>query len=217
MLVRIWLGLWLLLAVAVNASAVTVRFDCLSTVNAANCQAGEQQFSVDVGAAGANQINFTFKNQGPAASSISEIYFQGGPFTGSISLVDKDQGTGGLTGVDFTAGSATPPNLPGANLANPPFVVTAGFLADADSPPSKNGINPGEWLGMIFTLQNGASLNQVVQQFQTGQLRIGMHAIAFANGGSESFINMPLSVPVPAALWLLASGCFAMLAAGRRK
>lgn len=213
---HIILGCGLILGAA-NTQAATVKFDCLSATATLNCQAGEAQFSADIATNGSDKINITFKNQGTAASSISEIYFQGGPFTGSIGLVDKDQGTGGLTGVDFSAGSATPPNLPQANLANPPFVVTAGFLADADSPPSKNGINPGEWLGMVLTLQNGATINNVVQQLQSGQLRIGVHAIAFANGGSESFINVPQPVPVPAALWLLASGFFALLTAGRRR
>ena len=34
----------------------------------------------------------------------------------------------------------------------PPFETTKGFSADSDSPTSRNGVNPGEWLGIVFTL-----------------------------------------------------------------
>ena len=44
--------------------------------------------------------------------------------------------------------------LPGGNTVDPPFITTTGFSADSDSPmPVANGIQPGQWLTIIFTLQ----------------------------------------------------------------
>jgi hypothetical protein len=52
------------------------------------------------------------------------------------------------SGVDFAPG-ASPPNLPGGNA--PAFSFDANFSADSTPPAQPNGVNPGEFLSMIFT------------------------------------------------------------------
>ena len=49
-----------------------------------------------------NQVLFTFANSGPEASSITDVYFDDGALLGLAGLIDADDGTGGLAGVDYT-------------------------------------------------------------------------------------------------------------------
>lgn len=200
-------------------SAATLNFHCITNNNMSNCATGVAQLQVEVtshgigtGAGGTDQVLFKFTNTGGAASTISEIYFDDGTLLGLAALIDRD--TTGLSTVDFSQG-ASPPDLPGGSSISPAFNVTAGFLADADNPAPTWGVSSGEWLGVVFDLQAGGDFADVIAELTDGRLRIGMHVISFANGGSESFVNNP--VPVPAAFWLFASGLVGLAAVSRRR
>lgn len=193
--------LWLLVAalslgISTAAGAVTFSFDCITGNSLTDCGIGEAQLTVDVIAGpGANQVTFHFKNLGPLASSITDIYFDDGTLLGIASVVDGP-------GVDFEP-VASPPNLPGGDLLSPPFETTEGFAADAEPPAQPNGANPGEWVKIIFDLINGQTLADTLAALDDGSLRIGLHVQGFSGGGSESFVN----VPEPA-LALLLAGSF---------
>lgn len=195
-----------LLLASAPASAVTLGFDCLTGNLAGDCAVGEAQLTVDVIDGGAGIVLFHFKNAGPAASSISEVYFDDGSLLALSSVIDGP-------GVDFEP-DANPPDLPGGQNATPPFEVTAGFLAQGVAPPVINGVGPGEWLKIQFTLQGGQTYADVLDELTTGELRIGIHVIGFASGGSESFINPPIPEPGTA---LLLGGGLALLGLGRRR
>jgi hypothetical protein len=200
------LGLAMLLSLfgAASAGAATLGFVCLTGNAAADCAIGEAQLSVTVSAgAGAGQVAFFFENTGPAASSLTDVYFDDGTLLGIATI-------SGSAGVSFSQG-ASPPNLPGADLASPPFQTTAGFSADSDPAVQPNGVNPGESLTITFDLKPGGTLDAVLAELADGRLRIGIRAQGFASGGSESFVNHPL--PEPGVLALLGAG--AGLAVGR--
>jgi hypothetical protein len=184
------------IAVARPASAATVGFDCITNSLASDCAIGAAQLHLAITDEAPGQVRFTFSNSGPAQSVISEIYFDDGSLLGIASIVNG-------TGVAFQQ-DANPPNLPGGNNASPPFEVTAGFLAEATPSPAMNGVGPNEFVAIIFNLQGGASLSDVLTQFSDGTVRAGIHVISFASGGSESFVNHPL--PEPAPLLLLLAG-----------
>jgi len=187
-----------LMAVSLGASsagASTFGFDCLTGNRSGDCGIGESQLSVEVSDLGGGDVLFHFRNAGPEPSAISEIYFDDG------SLLDLSTLTNG-DGVDFRR-DATPPNLPGGEDAVPPFVVTEGFLAESSEPPPLNGVGPGEWVKIEFALQAGRTFDDVLAELGAGTLRIGVHVIGFASGGSESFINEPAPVPAPGAALLL--------------
>jgi hypothetical protein len=195
-------------AVVTPVQAVTLGFDCITGNVAGDCVIGEAQLSVDVTDAGLDQVLFTFHNSGPNDSSIADVYFDDGTLLGIASIDNSD------TGVDFATG-ASPPNLPGANNASPPFVTTAGLSADSNPPVQPNGVNPGESLGITFGLQSGGSFADVLAELANGELRIGIHVQGYASGGSEGFVNNP--VPVPAAVWLFGSGLIGLVGVARRK
>lgn len=189
------------------AKAATLSFFCITGNLAADCVTGEAQLTVNVTDPGGNQVLFHFKNSGPNASSITDVYFDDG------SLLGLSQITNG-PGVSFSQ-YASPPNLPGANNVSPPFQVTAGFLADSNPPVQPNGVNPGEWLKIYFDLQAGKNFADVITDLTDGSLRIGLHVQGFTGGGSESFVNNP--VPIPAAVWLFGAGLGLLSAFARRK
>lgn len=172
---------------ATPAAADLFAFYGITNNNPLDVAIGEAQLFVDVTDVGNGQVQFEFKNEGPDASSIACVYFDDrAGVLHDISSIIND------TGVSFSAGGS-PENLPGGNDVG--FV--ANFWATADPPPAHNGVDPGELLGIVFDLQAGAMFGDVIAQISGGALRIGIHVIDFASGGSESFM-----VPVPGAFLL---------------
>jgi len=200
---RLWIAFtsaFALLLGAGQASALTIGFDCLTGNLAGDCAIGEAQLTVEVKDQGAGVVRFHFRNAGPEASSISEVYFDDGSLLALSTVTDGP-------GVDFEP-DASPPDLPGGENAVPPFQVTEGFLAQSVPSPSMNGVGPSEWVMIDFTLQGGQTYLDVVDDLTTGALRIGIHVIAFDSGGSESFINTP--VPEPGTAVLVGLGLLAL-------
>jgi hypothetical protein len=201
---RAFVLLLMALLVSSAAYAIPYGFYNITNNNIADAGIGEAQLSVDVTDAGNNQVLFTFLNAGPYASSICDVYFQDGPLLGIASITNA-------TGVSFSQ-YASPGNLPGGNAVN--FVTTEGFSADSDAPAQPNGVNPGESLGITFSLINESSFEDVIASINTGELRIGIHVQGFASGASESYVNTA-PVPEPATMLLLGTGLLGL--AGFRK
>ena len=210
------------LAVDSRADMETYGFYSITNSIAGDVAIGEAQLFVDVSNTytnddplPSNQVLFGFRNTGPLASSICDIYFDDGSLMSSLAmLIDADDNhiLGGDDNVDFTQG-ASPGELPGASLAEPDFQTTAGFLADSDSPVYRKGVGINEWLGIVFNLLPGKTYTSVIDDLADGDLRIGIHVQGFDSGGSESFVNEPPRVPVPAAALL---GCVGLSVAGWR-
>jgi len=191
----------LILSVPANAQ-VTYSFESITNNSTTNAAIGESQLFADVSDAGGGQVLFTFRNIGPEASSITDVYFDDEALLSMVAINNS-------AGVQFSQ-DATPSNLPGGNGITPSFVTTPGFSADSDPPAQPNGVNPSESLGIKFNLQSGSTYNDVLSGLDDGSLRIGIHVQGFADGGSESFVNDGV-IPAPGAV-LLAS--FGMLCVG---
>ncbi|HEY3242743.1 MAG TPA: hypothetical protein VGM03_05260 [Phycisphaerae bacterium] len=199
----------LLAAVPLLSAAGSVRAELYSfyvignSPNAVNAAIGQSQLFFEVTAAtvgGNSGVKFHFTNTGPAASSITDIYFDDGHL---LNLASVTNGPSVLFYQQQTGNPVTPGNLPGGSTLNPPFVATQGFSADSNPPVQPNGVNPGEWVDIFFTLKNGATLADVIADLAAdpnawNSLRVGIHVQGFDNGGSESFVNNPAPVPVPA-------------------
>lgn len=199
------------------AQAATYSFVGVTSNSTTNVTTGEGQLSVDVLDAGAGKVSFTFMNAGPLASSITDVYWddQGGLLRRMGSIA------GSSSGVSFSQG-ASPGNLPGGNTIG--FSVSpSGASADSNPPTQPKGVNPGEWLTIVWSLVSGKTYNDVLAALnlggdQSGSMRIGLHVQGFGNGGSESFVNgTPAPVPVPAAGVLLMGGLAAMGLMRRRR
>jgi hypothetical protein len=191
------------------AAAAALGFGCISDNSTTDCTIGETQLSVNVTDAGGGQVLFTFSNSGPDDSSITDVYFDDGSLLSIASVINS-------VGVSFSQ-YASPPELPAANNASPPFNTTAGFLADSNPPAQPNGVNPSETLGIQFTLYGTQTYADVLSELADGTLRIGIHVQGYTNGGteSESFVNTPL--PEPGMLGLIGVGLGALALARLRR
>lgn len=160
---------------------------------------GEEQLFVELIDSG-SQVGFMFANTGLQASSITDVYFDDGTLLGIASI-------SGMPGLVEFSQYASPPDLPGGNNVSPPFVTTVGFSADSDPPAQPFGVNPGEFLSVTFDLQGGGTIDDVINELESGELRIGIHVQGFNSGGSESFINNGIvdengKIPAPGAFIL---------------
>jgi len=149
---------------------------------------------IEVSNGGVNQVEFSFYNESSIDSSITQIYFDDDD--GSLLGIADIEGLG----VSFSQ-PAAPGNLPGAKLLDPAFETTSEFSIDADSPPPKNGINPGEWGVITFDLINNTTLEDVISGLNTNILRVGVHVIGLPDESSVSAISV--STPEPATVILL--------------
>jgi hypothetical protein len=163
----------------------TYTFTACSHNSSVDVAIGQTQMSVTVFDAGGGHVGFDFHNTGAFASSITDVYFQDGPLFGIASITNDPGNTSFLN-------PATPADLPSGNTCVPPFHVTDEFSADSDPQHggvAANGVNPGEYVVINFTLLPGKTLADVIAALNSGALRVGIHVQAFANGQSESFVN----------------------------
>ena len=198
----------LLVTFASPAGAVTFTFSDIDNAGDGTDEGAalNGQFTVDVTDAGGGLAQFLFSNIGPLDSSIEQINFD----NAAIVLASINSIVNGGPGVDFEFGN---PNLPEGNLVS----FDEDFGVVADNPAPFNGVNPGETVAVIFNLVGGATFDDVIAALIAGDLRIGFHAIALANGGSDSFINDIPDIPLPAAFPLMLAGIAGLSFASRKK
>ena len=151
------------------------------------------QLSLDVNQIG-NSVDFKFINaSGGVNVFVGAIYFD---FLNANLFTDLDQ-TNSLGTVSFTGITPSTQNFPEGNGIN--------FSTNAEGDRNGgagNGINIGESLVLTALLSPGADINALLQ---SGGLRVGLHMQGYATRGSDSYVNSPSEVPLPAAAWLFGS------------
>lgn len=171
------------------------------------------QLRMDVTAVGSG-VQFLFSNVGPVNSSITDIYFD------DYFHLSPPPAFTPSSGVSFSA-PASPVNLPGGSTLSPSFLATAALSSDSDSPIMANGINPGESLGITFSLFSGINFSDIIDSLDDGSLRVGMHVQSIGlDGQSEGYVNTQrtnIEVPDGGLTALLLAGALGTLAAIRRR
>ncbi len=191
--------------------ALSLGFDCITHNLASDCAIGEAQLRVDISDPGNGKVDFTFRNVGPGASSITDVYWDDDALLSFDSIPHTP-------GVWFSRG-AYPGNVPGSDGASPKFQRTRGLAADSDSPTDPKGVNPGEMLIVRFKLRMGATYADAIQDLEDGSLRIAVHVQGYTSCGRESFVNSPMQtvpIPEPGTLTLVGVGMLAFGAARHR-
>ena len=190
-------------SLAITTAAVagpTFGFTNITNNHPANSAIGEAQLSFELFDGGPGVALFVFRNRGTQPSVVTKVLFDSSTdsITGVASVDNSDPG------VLFAALTGTQ-TLPGGGSLADPFQTTRGLGALAVPPGPKNGINPGEELGIRVSLKSGPVAKiweDLVQELNNGSLRIGLHVQAIGdNEGSEAFIHVP-PVPEPSAILL---------------
>jgi len=180
--------------VAVPAKGMVSYFMCdITNNNPVNAATGENQLFMDVSDVGGGDVLFSFRNTGPEASSITDIFFA----DDATDLASMDAVLNG-PGVTFNQYSPLP-NLPGGLDITPEFIVTSGLSAASDT--IIDGVGPGEEVGLSFIIEPGESFADVINDLNAGTSRVGLYVQGFADGGNESFVNGGV-VPAPGAVLL---------------
>lgn len=188
----------LMAAVPVKAAPVeyTFTFTGICNNNPGDVAIGEAQLRVVVtGDTEGHSVTFTFYNYNPTTppgsrSAISEIYFDDGTL---IDAIGPEIVNG--PGVLFVKG-AEPHDLPCGETVDPVFESLVNFNSQASQPPARTGVKPvnhvpggWEYVSLSFDLLGDQTVEDVAADLTDGDLRIGLHVIAFSSGGSESFIT----------------------------
>ncbi|MFG0273515.1 MAG: hypothetical protein ACF8QF_00485 [Phycisphaerales bacterium] len=200
-------------ACASGASAATYSFVQIGDLGGAQNSAFNvaSQLFVDVTNEGGGQARFTFRNTGPLASTISEIYFDA-ENSALVSLASIINGAG----VNFTTG-ANPSDLPGGGPIG--FTGEMAFNTEAVPPPSTHGVDPGEQVSLIFNIST--NFGTLLGQIDSGVIWMGLHVISLPDGQSDGYVNNgedtpPDVVPLPTGVALGLAG-LAPLAMRRRR
>lgn len=224
LLVPVALAILALACYAAAASAgTTYSFSGITSNSAGDVAIGESQLSMEVSdgglIGGVNTALFTFRNAGPAASSITQIYFDDGSLLSLGSIVEGP-------GTDFKVAKPQPGVLPGGNAID--FNATKGFTVEPVPPTQPNGVNPNEFVTLGFTLQNGKTFADTICALNlgltsptkdlAGGLRVGIHVQGFASRGSESFVNSKVAAtPEPTTMVMATTALVPLVLIGRRQ
>ncbi len=194
----------------------TFGFQCVSNNLPGDCTIAETQLKLVISdwTSSSYDIRFTFKNEGPLASSITDIYFDdptGDPGLGkggelSVNMLDYSNVfiSPKTSTVAFTS-DANPSDLPSGGA------FTSNYSADSDAPPSHKGVNPGESVTFKFNFTDtNDGFDELITAISNGSFSIGLHVQAFGTGGSESLVLSLTGditpVPEPATMLLLGTG-----------
>ena len=197
-------------AAAPTASAATIAFSCI-TNNSGSCGSYAGFFSGNVVVSG-NQMLATISNNG-TDGSIGQIFVDAPGAGAGYSLTSLIEGPG----VDYNGPNiGSPSALPSSNNANPTFVTN--FYATAVSPAPDNGVNPGEFVTLVFTLEAGQTQSLIDSLLASGDLRFGLHVVSLGDF-SEAFVSTGggSPVPEPTSMLLLGTGLLAAARARRKK
>ena len=164
---------------------------------------GENQFFVDVMDAGSGYVIFKFRNTGPEPSFIRGIYFYDGLL---LSIANVANSSSGVSFTENASELVSPDHLPGDTNFKLVYSVKIRDLTDADSPGTlADGIDPGEWLEVLFELTSTSyTSDDVITGLNNQEIVLGIQGQGFPYGGdndSAQFINNGI-IPAPGAVIL---------------
>jgi len=208
----LWLG-----GVSAQAASLHYQFERI-TGNASESLSRQLGMQVESRSGGAL---FTFRNDLGVASSVTDIYFddhRSGLFRSIAYSADSG------VGVSFDS-QAAPANLPGGKAAG----FSASFSGDSNNRSVErgvvtagvpaNGLNrDGEWVSFLGFWAGAANFEGLLAAIDRGDFRVGLHVQAIGlSGTSDSYVNQPSAVPLPAAAWLFASALFGFVVISNRR
>lgn len=223
-------GLALLTGMSLAANAASFRFTPVTDAGNPVLQALGNQLVMEVTPGGADNVLFTFTNNGNIESSISRVYFDDAP----SNLIAGFSVAAQSPGVSFAL-NADQPTL--TDVGGDPFRFWATDSAESVVPRFNNGVNdsaeaPGEFLTLSGLLNAGRTFADVVASLGGGPptqgnlLRVGLRVIGinqFDDSGSASFLDVgpgsgpTAPIPESSTYGMLLAGLGLITAIARRR
>jgi hypothetical protein len=130
---------------------------------------------------------FTFHNRAPVPCAISDIYFLDGD-TFSITVQNvRDTGATGVLACMIDAGTGSHQSAPG------PYHDSSTYQLAKRNPDGmdalEDGIKPNESLGIVFDLQAGVTLADIVSALSKGILNISLKLLGVERAAGGILIN----------------------------
>jgi hypothetical protein len=170
-----------------RTSGIRLGFKPLSGSNSESDCLGEAYFFMDVTDIHERRIMITFYNRAPVPCAISDIYLVDGE-TLSISVQSvRDQVTAKGPACAIDIGIMGLQSLPGLYHASRTG-VNANHLQD-DSGAMQYGIKQNESLGIVFDLQAGVTLADILTALNKGILNISLKLLGVTQGAAGILIN----------------------------
>jgi hypothetical protein len=189
-------------ALIVSSSAYALSYSLDFFVITQNSPLGSavgEQLHLEISDIG-DQVLFTFSNDGPIQSTLTDIYFEEGASPPLQSMADIDN-NGGSGNVDYDQVTGRLRRPPGSRPYGWGRNATE-FRADPSYAPA--GVDPGEYVGLTFDLSDGYTFDDIVTELENEEWRIGIHVQRLPDGSSETFFNRPpTEVPDLGSTWML--------------
>jgi hypothetical protein len=168
-------------------SGIRLRFKPVSGNGSENECLADADFFMDIIDIHERRIMLTFHNQAAVPCAISNIYFEDGD-TFSIS-VQSVRGTGPVMtqacAIDTGTGSQQSAPVPCDEFCT----CRAANRNPEDADAMQDGIKPNESLGIVFDLQTGVTLADIVNALSKGMLNISLKLPGMAQDSGGILVN----------------------------
>ena len=171
------------------ASGIRLGFKPIDESDSENDCLGETNFFMDVTDISARQIMITFHNRAPVSCAITDIIFADGDLF-SISVQSaRGAAEPGKLACAIDAGMGGRRYVPGSyhDFSND----QPGYYDTDATDVLQDGIRQNESLGIIFDLQAGVTIVDVISALSREKLNISLKLLADAHGTSGVLINEP--------------------------
>jgi hypothetical protein len=169
------------------ATGIRLGFKPVSRNERENDCPGETNFFMDITDIRERQLKITFYNQAPVPCTISDIYFADGDLF-SISVQSaRDSGEIRVPACSIAACTGDHQSAPDPYHDSSNYQATKRSTDDPEA--LQDGIKPNESLGIIFDLQAGTTLADVIGALCTGKLNISVKLQGDTRGAGGLLIN----------------------------
>jgi len=169
------------------AAGIRLGFKPVSGYDRGNECLGDTHFFMDITDIRERRIMITFHNRATLPCAISDIYFVDGD-TFSISVQSaRETDVAGVPACAIEAANGTRQSAPEPYHDSSSYQAARHPPAGADS--VQDGIKPNESLGIVFDLQPGITLADVVSALSKGMLNISLKLLGVARGPAGILVN----------------------------